>query len=224
MIPQTRLRSATLALASTLALLSSPTTPDARAQGAGRFQPLDIVASLQDRAILDTNDDGKGNAAGAVQGVEGRVGENQIDADESRYCLLFEFTDAEAAALRDRPAAKVTFNIFLVGKLNARDLAVNLVSFPIRGGRGTLFDAPDFHSEGKTVRALAVTDATPGAQFVSLDVTRHVRSAITNGTRLLALRFELADYTVSARRDGIVNRFIFASADSSNPPFLRIER
>lgn len=180
--------------------------------------PRLIPASLKDRVVIDTTGNGLGDTPGSLQVVEGRVGENNVDAHETRYCVPFVLNDDEAATIA-ASGHPVTLHVYLASKMNTTGGSVALLGLADRGAEDVSLG--DFQAPGVVVQTSAVTNASPGGKFVAVDATSFVRAEIAKGARVITFRFEFRPRPPNA--DGEVNRFIFRSADSANPPFLRYE-
>lgn len=182
-----------------------------------------IPGSPQDQSLLDVNQDGQGDAPGSIRAVEGRVGENQDDAHEVRYCLLFPLSDRDRESIVSAPgeANAITLKVFLRSKLRTPAATVNLLGFetpPEAGFAVTHFAGGD----AALIQAQAVTNDTPGGKMVELDVTEFARAQAKKGNQALAFRLELdGDWP---NGDGVANRFAFDTADGEHPPYLQVQR
>ncbi len=177
-----------------------------------------VPASPKDQVVIDANGDGRGDTPGSLQVVEGRVGENEVDADEVRYCVPFVLNDDEAARIA-ASGDPVTLHVYLVSKMNTTGGSVAVFGLTNHVGEGVTID--DFQAAAVVVKALAVTDTSPGGGFIAVDATTFVKGEVGKGARVIAFRFEFRPRP--SPMDGKINRFVFRTADSVNPPFLRYE-
>lgn len=182
-----------------------------------------LIASTKDQALIDASGDGKANIRGSVQAVEGRVGENKQDSDEVRYCLSFLLNENDIAAILAGPVrqGRITLNISLAAKLNTKHCRAALIGLPDR--KNDAFTVNDFHVEGVVVDDSCITDDLRGGEYVAIDVGDFAKQELERGSRIVAFRIELRpQFPVFS--DGKPNRFLFSTADSPNPPFLRFNR
>ncbi|MEX2382232.1 MAG: FAD-dependent oxidoreductase, partial [Opitutales bacterium] len=185
------------------------------------LEPVVIVASAQDRVILDNDGDGAGDQLGAVSQPTAAVGEPFLDARQSRYYLPFELTTTE----RDRIAGESGGEVFLRLRLDGRNavdgLVVRLFGYNDRTALNAI--TGDYNEADLTLlEPSAITEAAVTGRWLRFDVTEFARAQAGQNQHLLAFRLEIDPPDALPNSDERTNFFRFNSVDSDFVPHLEV--